>query len=82
MTIRTATWNQVGTTTKTATSVEEALKISHLDYTVEKVPVYLENGTPIPGAFCTKKEGTDETFGVVGSQFEVIQNTSHESDRP
>lgn len=74
MTIRTATWNQVGTTIKTATSVEEALKISHLDYTVEKVPVYLENGTPIPGAFCTKKEGTDETFGVVGSQFEVIQN--------
>lgn len=31
-------------------------------------------GPPIPGAFCTKKEGTNDTFGVVGSQFEIIQN--------
>lgn len=54
--------------------MEEALKISGLDYTVEKVPVFLEDGTPIPGAFCTKKEGTNDTFGVVGSQFEIIQN--------
>lgn len=74
MNIRTATWEAVGSNISAAHSVEEALHISHLDYTVEKVPVFLENGTPIPGAFCTKKEGTDQTFGVVGSQFEVIQN--------
>lgn len=74
MTIRTATWTNIGANISEATTVEEALKLSHLDYTVEKVPVYLENGTAIPGAFCTKKEGTNETFGVVGSQFELIQN--------
>lgn len=74
MNIRTATWEAVGSNISTATSVEEALKISGLDYTVEKVPVFLEDGTPIPGAFCTKKEGTNDTFGVVGSQFEIIQN--------
>jgi phage/plasmid-like protein (TIGR03299 family) len=74
MNIRTATWEAVGSNISAATSVEEALKISGLDYTVEKVPVFLEDGTPIPGAFCTKKEGTNDTFGVVGSQFEIIQN--------
>lgn len=74
MNIRTATWEAVGSNISAATSVEEALKISGLDYIVEKVPVFLENGTPIPGAFCTKKEGTNDTFGVVGSQFEIIQN--------
>lgn len=74
MNIRTATWEAIGSNISAATSVEEALRISHLDYTVEKVPVFLENGTPIPGAFCTKKEGTNEAFGVVGSQFEIIQN--------
>lgn len=74
MNIRTATWEAVGSNISAATSVEEALKISSLDYIVEKVPVFLENGTPIPGAFCTKKEGTNDTFGVVGSQFEIIQN--------
>lgn len=74
MNIRTATWEAVGSNISAATSVEEALKISGLDYTVEKVPVFLEDGTPIPEAFCTKKEGTNDTFGVVGSQFEIIQN--------
>lgn len=74
MNIRTATWEAVGSNISAATSVEEALKISGLDYTVEKVPVFLEDGTPIPGAFCTKREGTNDTFGVVGSQFEIIQN--------
>lgn len=74
MNIRTATWEAVGSNISAATSVEEALKISGLDYTVEKVPVFLEDGTPIPGAFCTKKEGTNDTFGVVGSQFGIIQN--------
>lgn len=74
MNIRTATWEAVGSNISAATSVEEALKISGLDYTVEKVPVFLEDWTPIPGAFCTKKEGTNDTFGVVGSQFEIIQN--------
>ena len=50
-TTRTATWTNIGANITEATTVEEALKLSHLDYTVEKVPVYLENGTAIPGAF-------------------------------
>lgn len=46
MNIRTATREAVGSNISAATSVEEALKISGLDYTVEKVPVFLEDGTP------------------------------------
>ena len=72
--IRTATWTNIGHDIRKATTVEEALKLSHLDYTVEKVPVFLEDGTPIPGAFCTKKEDSLETFGVVGKEFSIIQN--------
>ena len=72
--IRTATWTNIGYDIQKATTVEEALKLSHLDYTVEKVPVFLEDGTPIPGAFCTKKENSLETFGVVGKEFSIIQN--------
>lgn len=72
--IRTATWTNIGYDIKKAKTVEEALKLSHLDYTVEKVPVFLENGTPIPGAFCTKKEDSTQTFGVVGKEFSIIQN--------
>lgn len=72
--IRTATWTNIGHDIRKATTVEEALKLSHLDYTVEKVPCFLADGTPIPGAFCTKKENSLETFGVVGKEFSIIQN--------
>lgn len=71
---RTTTWANVGTDIKKAKSVEQALKISGLDYTVEKVPVFLENGLKVPGAFCTKRTDSDTTYGVVGSQFELVQN--------
>ena len=73
-TTRTATWTNIGANITGATTVEEALKLSHLDYTVEKVPCFLADGTPIPGAFCTKKENSLETFGVVGKEFSIIQN--------
>ena len=72
--IRTATWTNIGYDIQKATTVEEALKLSHLDYAVEKVPCFLADGTPIPGAFCTKKENSLETFGVVGKEFSIIQN--------
>lgn len=75
MTTRTATWNNVGSNISKASTVEEALHLSGLDYTVEKVLVYLENGIAIPGAFCTKRQDSNITYGVVGSQFEIVQNS-------
>ena len=74
MTTRTATWTNIGSNIRKASTVQEALELSGLNYTVEKVPIFLENGTPIPGAFCTKRENSDTTYGVVGSQFEIVQN--------
>lgn len=74
MTTRTATWTNIGSNIRKASTVQEALELSGLNYTVEKVPVYLDNGLQIPGAFCTKREDSDITYGVVGSQFEIVQN--------
>ena len=74
MTTRTATWTNIGSNIRKASTVQEALEISGLNYTVEKVPVYLDNGLQVPGAFCTKREDSDITYGVVGSQFEIVQN--------
>lgn len=71
---RTATWNNIGTPISKAKNIEEALTIANLNYEVEKVPVYLENGIQVPGAFATKKVGEDHTFGVVGNKFELVQN--------
>lgn len=74
MNTRQATWSKIGYNISSANTVEEALHIAHLDYEVEKVPVFLSDGTPVPGAFATQKSGTPQTFGVVGKSFEVIQN--------
>ena len=71
---RTATWNRIGTAISKAQNVEEALNIANLNYEVEKVPVFLENGFQVPGAFATKKVGMEDTFGVVGEKYEVVQN--------
>ena len=71
---RTATWNRIGTAISKAQNVEEALNIANLNYEVEKVPVFLENGFQVPGAFATKKVGMEDTFGVVGKKYEVVQN--------
>ena len=74
MTTRTATWTNIGSDIRKASTVQEALELSGLNYTVEKVPVYLDNGLQVPGAFCTKREDSDIIYGVVGSQFEIVQN--------
>lgn len=72
---REATWSKVGTDIREATSVAEALKIAGMDYEVVKVPVYLSNGYKIPKTFATKKKGTDETFGIVGDDYTIVQNS-------
>ena len=45
-----------------------------LDYTVEKKEILLPNGTVIPEQFATVKAGTDHVFGIVGNQYEIVQN--------
>ena len=71
---REATWINIGKDIRTAKSITEALNLSGLDYTVEKKQVYLENGTPVPGQFATVKAGTNDVFGIVGDQYEIVQN--------
>ena len=71
---RTATWNKIGTSIKEANSAAEALEIAHLNYEVVKAPVYLSNGHRIPNVACTKVKGGDKTFGIVGSNYGIVQN--------
>lgn len=71
---RTTTWNRIGTDITSATSASEALKMAGLDYEVEKVPVFLENGFKVPGYFATKVVNSERTLGIVGSDYTVVQN--------
>jgi phage/plasmid-like protein (TIGR03299 family) len=71
---RTPTWNNVGKDIKGAKTIEEALNAAELNYKVVKAPVYLSNGHKIKDTYCTKVEGTNKTFGIVGKDYSIVQN--------
>lgn len=74
-TIRTNTWANIGTDISKANNINEALEISGLNYEVVKAPIYLSNNHRIKNQFATKKKGTDEVFGIVGKDYEIVQNS-------
>lgn len=69
------TWNKIGTDISEAANINEALQISGLNYQVEKSNIYLPNGYEIPGKYATKISGTDKVFGIVGDDYEIVQNS-------
>lgn len=69
-------FDQLGTTMPENTSIENAIQMAGLDYEVNKVPLFLENGDLVEGAFATQKSDDGKVLGVVGNQYTVVQNTA------
>ncbi len=74
MEIRQASWENVGVEVNSLTNINEVLTRAKLNYEVEKAPIFLENKTEIIGKYATKKVGTNEIFGIVGTTYKVCQN--------
>ena len=79
--MRTATWNGIGRNVADCRDMEQVLKASGLDYTVEKRPVFTypdieDDGTrmEIPNRFITVRHEDGHLYDVVSDKFEVIQN--------
>lgn len=80
-TIRTATWSKVGKSVEQCKDMEQVLRASGLDYTVEKRPVFMNNGmgfntatVQIPNRFVTVRTSDNHPYDVVSDKFEIIQN--------
>ena len=80
-TIRTATWSNLGKNVQECKDMEQVLRASGLDYTVEKQQVYMPltvDGTTswhkIPNRFATVRTCDDHPYDVVSDKFEIIQN--------
>lgn len=79
-TIRTATWSKVGKSVEECKSMEQVLRASGLDYTVEMRPVFMDAGgaakyrVEIPNRFVTVRTSDDHPYDVVSDKFEIIQN--------
>jgi phage/plasmid-like protein (TIGR03299 family) len=79
----------IGTPIKSATSLETAISVSGLGFTVEKYPVSFMTQVPqqvgnqtilvdvphaFPGQFATVRTDTLEPLGVVGKNYNILQN--------
>ena len=74
---RTTTWSAIGKSVQECTNMEQVLKASGLDYTVDKQPVYNFDGVDykaIPNRFVTTRVNDGHTYDVVSDKFEIIQN--------
>lgn len=79
-------FDNIGKEITNATCLEQAMKISGLDYEVQKAPVYFMpkveavNGkmipktTKIPDTYCLYRSDTNLPFGTCKSRYEILQN--------
>jgi phage/plasmid-like protein (TIGR03299 family) len=67
-------WHGLGTVVEGVVTAEEALKLAHLDWSVEKQPIYLGSGTVIPDRHAIVRDRDQKPLGVVGSDYVTFQN--------
>jgi phage/plasmid-like protein (TIGR03299 family) len=69
-------WHGLGQVVENAMTAEEAIKLANLDYHVAKSPILVgDTGLEIPEKFATYRADTKEPLGVVGKNYEIVQNT-------
>lgn len=70
--MRESSWSNIGTDVSVCQNIDEVLRLSGLDYDVQKVPLVTENGLAVPGqvALCNQ----EKVLGVVSEKFGVVQN--------
>lgn len=78
---RKAYWEDMGITLENVSTLESALKISGLGFEVRKLPLFhgdFETGyrmTQIPEFFATVRNDNNQTLGIVGKDYQILQNS-------
>jgi len=67
-------WHGLGVEVLEVQTSEEAIVKAGLNWKVEKMPVYLENGIKVPGYYATVRETDGKPLGVVGERYAVLNN--------
>lgn len=73
-----AAWHRLGEVFKPgeteAPDSETALRLARLDWRVEGRPLFLADGTPVPGWFANTRSDNGTVLGVVSDSYETLQN--------
>jgi phage/plasmid-like protein (TIGR03299 family) len=71
-------WHGLGQNVGRAMTSQEALELAHLNFEVEKEPIFIRCGDQdikIAGKYATTRKDTNVPLGVVGERYHVVQNT-------
>lgn len=75
--VREVPWHGLGTIVEQHLTAAEALKASGLDWEVEKVPVFVQDGDDyrkVPRQFVIQRKTDGQAYGTVGSSYKPLQN--------
>jgi len=73
-------WHSLGQVVSEYPTSREAIAFAGLDYTVIKAPLFAKAGDPlvsfaVPDQYATLRTDTHAVFGVVGKDYQIVQNT-------
>lgn len=77
---RNTTWSSLGKDVQECTNMEQVLRASGLNYTVEKRPVFFQDveranyPVRVPNRFATVRTSDGHPYDVVSDKFEIVQN--------
>lgn len=69
-------WHGFGKRVDNVLTSAEAIEAAGLNWSVEKQPVFLENGVKVPSAFANVRSDNGKVLGMVGDQYTVLQNAT------
>lgn len=72
--VREKCWHGLGEIIQDAPTSEDAIRIAKIDWTVERRPIYLEDGTQIEGSWANVRSSDGKPLGIVGDRYKIVQN--------
>jgi phage/plasmid-like protein (TIGR03299 family) len=69
-----APWHKLGTKLDNPATASEAITAAGLDYNVELVPLFTEDGTPVPRRKGVIRSDSRQVLGSVGTSYVPVQN--------
>lgn len=73
--LRQKPWHGLGQIVQEAPTMEEAIRLAGLDWSVSRRPIFIEaSDDPIPGKFALVRDDRDHPLGICGTGYSPIQN--------
>lgn len=72
--VREVPWHGLGTRVEEALTSQQALEMAGLDWTIEKKPVFDEDGKIIAGYYANTRSSDKKALGIVSGRYTIVQN--------